>query len=90
MVVIAQAGREAAEDGATLGNIAGSITIARKADIALGIHATDEMKKSKLKQYRLLKNRDDGGEGTWKDMYSDPSTGELRPWVQRDAASTKS
>lgn len=90
MIVIAQAGREAAEDGATLGNIAGSITIARKADIALGIHANADMKASKMKQYRLLKNRDDGGEGTYRDMYADPATMTLRPWQGKDAVASKS
>jgi replicative DNA helicase len=89
MVVIAQAGRGAEEDGATLGNIAGSITIARKADIALGIHATDSMKKSCMCEYRLLKNRDDGGEGTVKNMYRDHSTNELREWVANDAVPKK-
>jgi len=89
MVVIAQAGRDAEKDGATLGNIAGSITIARKADIALGIHATTEMKKTRMVEYTLLKNRDDGGEGTKKTMYSDPVNMELRLWVPNDSVPAK-
>lgn len=89
MVVIVQAGREAAEDGATLGNIAGSITIARKADIALGIHATAAMKEANMREYRLLKNRDDGGEGTVKTMYQNPSDMTIRPWVPSDNVAAK-
>lgn len=89
MIVIVQAGREAAETGATLGNIAGSITIARKADIALGIHATPEMKVANMREYSLLKNRDDGGEGTVKTMYQNPSDMTIRPWVPSDNVAAK-
>lgn len=89
IVVIVQAGRDAAEEGATLGNIAGSITIARKADIALGIHATAEMKKANMREYTLLKNRDDGGEGTVKTMYQNPSDMTIRPWLPSDNAAAK-
>lgn len=84
MFVAAQANRDAAKDGATLDNIAGSITIARKADIAIGLHATPEMKKRHMCQMTLLKNRDDGGEGTQLNTYFNPGTMELRPWLPTD------
>ncbi len=84
MIVIAQAGRDAAENGPTIANIAQSITIARKADIAIGIHADDRMKQSHMRKFTLLKNRDDAGEGTAKNMYFHPGTLELRSWLPTD------
>lgn len=89
MLVVAQAGREAEKEGATLGNIAGSITIARKADLAIGIHATPDMKRLHRADFTLLKNRDDGGEGTVFPMYFNPGTMECRPWQPSDNVATK-
>lgn len=89
MFVIAQAGREAEKEGATLGNIAGSITIARKADIAVGIHATAQMKKIKKVEVTLLKNRDDDGEGTILHMWRDLATSDMRRWQPSDGVATK-
>ncbi len=84
MIVVAQAGRAAAEDGATLGNIAQSITIARKADIAVGIHSTEQMKANHMREFTLLKNRDDEGEGTKRTMFFHPGSMCLRPWLPSD------
>lgn len=89
LVVIAQANRSAAQDGASLDNIADSITIARKADIAVGMHATIAQKEAHMCEFTLLKNRNGAGEGTKKPMYFHPGTMELRPWVQRDSIASK-
>lgn len=86
MIVVAQAGRGAAQDGATIENIAGSITIARKADIIIGIHSTDQMKANHMREFTILKNRDDGGEGTKRTMYFHPGSMILRPWLPSDNA----
>lgn len=86
---IAQAGRDAEQDGATLGNVAGSITIPRKADVVIGLHATPQMKKMHQIEFRLLKNRDDKGEGTKFTKYWDPGMMDIRPWTQSDAVATK-
>lgn len=83
-LVVAQANRDAATEGAKIANIAGSITIARKADIAIGLHADDTMKKMHKIRFELLKNRDDGGEGTICNAYFNPGTMELRPWLPTD------
>lgn len=89
MVVVAQAGRDAEKEGATLGNIAGSITIARKADIAIGLHATPMMKKMFKLEATLLKNRDDGGEGSMFPIFRDPVNMSMRRWEQSDAVIAK-
>lgn len=89
LFAVAQAGRDAAEHGATIGNIANSIGIPRKADIVVGIHATEQMKKTHMAELRLLKNRDDGGEGTPMTRYFNPGTMELRPWTPADAVATR-
>ncbi len=86
MIVVAQAGRAAAEEGATIANIAASITIPRKADIVVGIHATEQMKANHMREFTLLKNRDDGGEGTKRTMYFHPGSMILRPWLPSDNA----
>jgi replicative DNA helicase len=89
LIAVAQSGRGAAEEGATLGNIASSITIGRKADIALGIHSTPEQKKMKMVEFRLLKNRDDEGEGSSWTKYWDKGSGEIRPWTAQDNIAAK-
>ncbi len=85
MIVVAQAGREAAVDGPTTANIAQSLTIARKADIAVGIHSDDRMKMNHMRKFTLLKNRDDEGEGTTRNMFFHPGTMELRDWRPTDS-----
>lgn len=90
VIAIAQANRGAAETGATLDTIADSIAIAREADIGLGLHATNEMKQQHMCEFSLLKNRDDRGEGTKRNMYFHPGTMELRDWQPNDAVATKS
>ena len=86
---IAQAGREAEKEGATIGNVANSITIPRKADIVVGIHSTPQQMKAHMTEFRLLKNRDEGGTGTSWSAFFDPSTMTLRPWTPADAVATK-
>lgn len=90
IIAIAQAGRSAAQDGATIENIAGSLTIARKADLAVGMHATEEMMRNHMIEFTLLKVRDDGGKGTKRTMFFDPSDLTLRPWLPSDSVPVKS
>lgn len=85
-VGVAQAGREAEEDGARLGNIAGSITIARKADLVVGLHCTSQMKRSNQLELRMLKNRDGEGDGLSYTYFRDPATLTLREWTPADSA----
>lgn len=89
LIAVAQANRDAAEDGATLQNIAGSITIARKADVAIGVHSSEDMKKMNMAKFTLLKNRDDDGEGTVITKFWDKGTGEIRPWTPQDSIAAK-
>lgn len=89
IIAIAQSNRDAEKEGTNLGNIAGSVTIARKADIAIGLHATAEQKKMHMCEVTLHKNRDDRGEGTMRSMYFNVGTGELRPWEPRDSVPQK-
>lgn len=86
---VAQAGRDAEEHGATIGNIAGSITIPRKADIVVGLHSTPSMMKSHMTEFRLLKFRDEGGTGGSWTAYWNPGTMELRPWRPEDAVAAR-
>lgn len=86
---IAQAGREAEEQGATLGNVAGSITIPRKADVVIGLHATDQMKKVNQVEFRALKVRDDKGQGEKMTMHWDRDRMQIRPWTPADAIATR-
>jgi replicative DNA helicase len=85
-VGVAQAGREAEEEGAKLSNIAGAIDIARKADIVIGLHATPQMKRARQLELRALKNRDGEGDGLSYMYYRDPATLTLRPWTPADSA----
>jgi replicative DNA helicase len=86
IVGIAQAGRGAEEDGATLGNIAGSIDIARKADIVIGMHANPAMKATKQMELRALKVRDGDGNGQSFKYFWDVGAMEFRPWTPADNA----
>lgn len=83
---IAQSGRDAEESGAKLGNVAGSITINRKADLVVGIKATQEMKRIHQIILSMLKNRDGDGDGIEHTYFRDPASLEIRPWVMQDSA----
>lgn len=83
---VAQAGRDAEEDGAKLSNMAGSITIGRKADLVIGLHCTPQMKRSNQLELRMLKNRDGEGDGIAYTYYRDPAALTLRAWTPADAA----
>lgn len=82
---VAQAGRDAEEEGAMLSNIAGSITIARKADLVVGLHATPEMKRNNMIELRMLKNRDGEGDGLKYTYFRDPASLLLRRWTPQDS-----
>lgn len=84
IVAVAQSGRDAEEQGATLGNIAGSIDIARKADIVIGLHASEDMMKQHMMELRMLKNRDDAGTGWRGKFYWNPANAEFRTWRPED------
>jgi replicative DNA helicase len=86
---VAQSGREAEESGATLGNIAGAIDIARKADMVVGLHSTPQMKRANMIELRMLKNRDGEGDGLHYTYFRDPATLTLRPWRSEDGIPTK-
>lgn len=86
---LCQAGRDAETEGATLGNVAGSVMIPRKADIVVGLHATDQMKKGKQAEFRALKIRDDEGQGEKMTMHWDRDRMQLRPWTPADAIATR-
>lgn len=83
---VAQAGREAEEVGATLSNMAQSITIARKADLVIGLHATPQMKRANQIELRMLKNRDGEGDGLAYTYFRDPGSLLIRPWTPADNA----
>lgn len=85
IVGMAQAGRDAEQQGATLGNIAGSIDIARKADIVIGLHATPQMQQQKKMEVRALKIRDDEGKGSSYDYFWDVAHMSFRRWKPSDA-----
>lgn len=82
---VAQAGRDAEEEGAMLSNMAGSITIARKADLVIGLHATPQMKRNNMIELRALKNRDGEGDGLAYTYFRDPASLLLREWTPQDA-----
>lgn len=86
---VAQAGREAEEEGAKLGNIAGAIDIARKADLVVGLHSSPQMKRANQIELRMLKNRDGEGDGLAYTYFRDPASLTLRPWTQADAIPEK-
>lgn len=81
---VAQAGRDAEEEGAKLGNMAGSITIVRKADLVVGLHCTQDMKRANKLELRMLKNRDGEGDGLAYEYFRDPATLTVRSWLPSD------
>lgn len=89
LIAVAQSGRDAAEQGSTLQNVAGSITIPRKADIVIGVHSTPDQKKANMVEFSLLKNRDDEGEGIKWTKFWNKGTGEIRPWTPEDGIPKK-
>jgi replicative DNA helicase len=66
-----------------------SISIPRKADVVVGLHATDQMKKVKQVEVRALKIRDDEGQGEKMTMHWDRDRMQLRPWTPADAIATR-
>ena len=88
VIAVAQAGRDAEEHGASLNNIAGSIDIARKADIIIGLHATPAMKQSKMMKISALKNRRGVGDGVSEMFYWDIGTMTFRKWQPSDNIAT--
>lgn len=63
-----------------------SITIARKADIVVGLHSTPQMKRANQLELRMLKNRDGEGDGLAYTYYRDPASLTLRKWTPADSA----
>lgn len=88
LIGMAQAGRDAEEEGATLGNIAGSIDIARKADLVVGLHASPPMKRANKMELRMLKNRDGEGDGVSFSFFWDIANMIFRPWTPADNVPT--
>lgn len=86
---IAQSGRDAEKEGSKLGNVAGSISIPRKADIVIAVDADQTMKKLNKCNFTVLKNRDDNGEGTVVPMHWDRSKMRLREWRPTDNIAVK-
>ncbi len=58
IIGVAQANRSSFQGGATLENIAGSISAVQDADLVFGLHSDEEMREEKKMELRLLKNRD--------------------------------
>lgn len=78
IIGIAQANRAAFQQGATLDNIAGSISAVQDADLVFGLHADDEMRQEKKSELRLLKNRDGMVSNTY--LFWAPETMTFGPW----------
>lgn len=58
IIGVAQTNRESATSGAKLENIAWSVAIIQDSDIVIGLHSDEDMKKNKMMEIRMLKNRD--------------------------------
>lgn len=81
--VAAQSNRDSAKiDGPTLDNIGESSAIGAAADIVVGFHRPDRLKREKAMEVRLLKSRD-SGEGTFK-MVWDHESSVYRAWRKQD------
>lgn len=89
IVTMVQAGRDAEEVGAKLGNVAGSIDVHRKCDVALGLHQTPQMLAVKQMEVRALKIRDDEGKGQSFRYFWDVDNLDFRPWKTSDAVPEK-
>lgn len=80
IIGIAQANRASFREGATLENIAGSISAVQDADLVFGLHADDDMRLEKKSELRLLKNRD-GAVGA-VDLWWEPETMRFGSWSE--------
>jgi replicative DNA helicase len=58
IIGVAQTNRESATGGAKLENIAWSVAIIQDSDIVIGLHSDEDMRKEKMMEIRMLKNRD--------------------------------
>jgi replicative DNA helicase len=81
---ISQTNAEGEEEGAKLGNIAGSKDIGKHSDIVIGLNQDEGMFAMHKMELRLLKNRDGRGKYTIN-MYWNPFTSEFREWRPKDA-----
>lgn len=80
IIGVGQANRSAYQGGATLENIAGSISAVQDADLVFGLHADDDMRAEKKMELRLLKNRD-GAIGN-VDLWWAPETMTFGAWEE--------
>lgn len=80
IIGVGQANRSSFQTGATLDNIAGSISAVQDADLVFGLHSDDEMREEKKMELRLLKNRD-GAVGN-VDLWWAPETMTFGAWEE--------
>jgi replicative DNA helicase len=80
IIGIAQSNRSAFQQGATLENVGGSISIVQDSDLVFGLHSDEEMREEKKTELRLLKNRD-GMVGN-VDLWWEPETMTFGPWEE--------
>ena|SRR6476659_5307909 len=80
IIGVGQANRSSFQGGATLENIAGSISAVQDADLVFGLHSDDEMREEKKMELRLLKNRD-GAVGN-VDLWWAPETMTFGAWEE--------
>lgn len=78
IIGVGQANRSSFQGGATLENIAGSISAVQDADLVFGLHSDDEMREENKMELRLLKNRD-GAVGN-VDLWWQPATMTFGAW----------
>jgi len=80
IIGVGQANRSSFQQGATLENIAGSISAVQDADLVFGLHSDEEMREEKKTELRLLKNRD--GMVGKVDLWWEPETMTFGPWEE--------
>jgi replicative DNA helicase len=80
IIGVGQANRSSFQQGASLENIAGSISAVQDADLVFGLHSDEEMRDEKKMELRLLKNRD-GAVGN-VDLWWEPETMTFGPWEE--------
>lgn len=78
IIGVGQANRSSFQSGATLENIAGSISAVQDADLVFGLHSDEEMREENKMELRLLKNRD-GAVGN-VDLWWQPETMTFGAW----------
>jgi replicative DNA helicase len=81
---LSQTNAEGEEEGAKLGNIAGSKDIGKHSDIVLGLWQDEMMFEMNKMDVRVLKNRDGRAKITVP-MYWKPGSAEFRSWHKDDA-----